>query len=909
MKTNTPLTSPERVRTSVAISGIDRSTPDDIVKDGACSTLHNMRYNAEAWRPMHQHKARAVTLSNGNAVSGSRFEILYNHPADNDDVYIARRTLRQGNDRSKYIICRYNVSDNTHTDIATFNLLPKVSHFGNVLMFNIGDKTDYYILEGSMYKEVSSNLPLPTITISQSNWTRYDLGYRYFSVNKEFHWSTNTPLSPKNLYLESSYPLSDLITKIKNHSTGAEFEVTTYQNLYNIDQETTIPTKRDGKIWGNLCFIVAYKMDDGSIIQVSPMHLAVRDSNLRKYNISKVTRGDIRESTGMTQSNTGASDKCMWVVSNPVPISKTTNSTLTDNSPEFCPIYHRNISLRINIPESVTNESSLVSSITIYSTRLSAPFDILKYRDIKENNTEGVPLSKIFNSSDLLDSPFYLLKEYLKTEISDNTINLDITPEMLEDMLTNEIYSPTGLNSLTASVSYDYNNRLHIGSPIVDYLASPHLSISNWFSAGGASSSFKPRRIGVSIGLNGLTKYLCPTQFTERGEMLSPYSQIISIPDTSVKSFLSQIQGSPVVTLPCSYSYGNGYAYYVKPPTNEYQFPVIDLQSGAGTIDASLIQSEPIQQPNRLQVSESNNCFSFPYTLSYRVGSENNRILAMQSAAIKIGDEQVGALPLYVFTEEGIYALRAGESTLYAAVNPINHDRIINPSTISINGAVAYITEKGVHILTGEGSKVISTPIHNADGIPDIDFLKSCVFLAPKQFNEIVLLNSRGTNTKTHYVYNLDYGYWSTRELDGTKINTDELVDNTNGVIYDLNDEDESTHLPCSIVTRPIKLGNVEYKRLETIIPRLSVGEYDCVSDFVLDASDDGKTYRNALSDDERHLGYGFISPLVYRRIPYSAKYYRVTFNLYYYEGEDGFAPSITHIDFEWYRRFGRRMR
>lgn len=36
----------------MAISGLDRSTPDDIVKDGACKELHNVRYKDNAWRPV-----------------------------------------------------------------------------------------------------------------------------------------------------------------------------------------------------------------------------------------------------------------------------------------------------------------------------------------------------------------------------------------------------------------------------------------------------------------------------------------------------------------------------------------------------------------------------------------------------------------------------------------------------------------------------------------------------------------------------------------------------------------------------------------------------------------------------------------------------------------------------------------
>jgi hypothetical protein len=157
------------------------------------------------------------------------------------------------------------------------------------------------------------------------------------------------------------------------------------------------------------------------------------------------------------------------------------------------------------------------------------------------------------------------------------------------------------------------------------------------------------------------------------------------------------------------------------------------------------------------------------------------------------------------------------------------------------------------------------------------------------------------------YVFNLDAGYWSTRYLSGTKLNTDELVDNKN--VYDLNDEDEDVALGCKITTRPIKLGNVEYKRLETIIPRMRTTNDSIELGISLEASNDGRTYVNLYKTDS-FLGFSenINNPLVIRRVPFSAKYFKLQLNLIPVN-EDQFATSITHIDFEWYRRFSRRMR
>ena len=83
MKTTNNLTSPPREKSSVVIQGIDRSTPDDIVTDGACATLKNARFKDGAWRPVCKHKIikRGISLPLGT-------NIIYHHPAGGDGKYI-----------------------------------------------------------------------------------------------------------------------------------------------------------------------------------------------------------------------------------------------------------------------------------------------------------------------------------------------------------------------------------------------------------------------------------------------------------------------------------------------------------------------------------------------------------------------------------------------------------------------------------------------------------------------------------------------------------------------------------------------------------------------------------------------------------------------------------------------------
>ena len=261
-------------------------------------------------------------------------------------------------------------------------------------------------------------------------------------------------------------------------------------------------------------------------------------------------------------------------------------------------------------------------------------------------------------------------------------------------------------------------------------------------------------------------------------------------------------------------------------------------------------------------------------------------------------------MPLYAFTEEGIYALIAGSDTLYARISPVNYDKIINPNTLAINGAIVYITEKGVHMLTSQGTQVISTPIHDKANRPPLDFLRTCTMIYPKEHTEIILHNE-DDDRGVAYVYNINTGYWSTRDLKGRKLNTDELYNNN--TLYDLANEDESKALACSIETRPIKLGDVEFKRIESIVPRIATNSDVTMLQMSLSGSTDGTEYMPMRSVDIE-FDANRVNPLLLRRTPFSARYFKFSFH-FKPESNQTFNPSISHIDIEWYKKLRHRMR
>jgi hypothetical protein len=173
----------------------------------------------------------------------------------------------------------------------------------------------------------------------------------------------------------------------------------------------------------------------------------------------------------------------------------------------------------------------------------------------------------------------------------------------------------------------------------------------------------------------------------------------------------------------------------------------------------------------------------------------------------------------------------------------------------------------------------------------------------PKEHNEIILHNEDDINGIA-YVYNLDNGYWSTRTLNGNKLNTDEMFYNNS--LYDLANEDENKAMYVSIATRPIKLGDVEFKRIESVVPRMASNNHDLDMDIEITGSVDGSNYEELRSAGST-IRSGKVNPITIRRTPFSAKYFMMYF--YLYPSGDTFNPSFSHIDIEWYRKLRHRMR
>ena len=247
-----------------------------------------------------------------------------------------------------------------------------------------------------------------------------------------------------------------------------------------------------------------------------------------------------------------------------------------------------------------------------------------------------------------------------------------IRPDLL---IHEEVLSPdnTTLLSTGAHVSYIHNKRLHIANLKKKLFPGFPLSL---FNVGNKNAET-------------VSAYICTYLKTERGEckvvwhgksnyFFNQLSPLISYPDSNaykmeivVKSEKTRYKGSFLLT---ASEYENRADYL------DETLSAITLENdslpASTPLDIPLSENDTYTQPNILRVSELENPFVFPSEQTYTIS--NGEITGIATITAALSEGQFGEFPLYVFTEEGIWALQNGNGIVcYGAQHQLNREPIL----------------------------------------------------------------------------------------------------------------------------------------------------------------------------------------------------------------------------------------
>ena len=860
--------------TTLSIKGLNTSMPDLTVPDGACEVLNNLRFRDGSWQNVGAIQEVAnIPLPEDVVYRGSHFEFLGVHEVEGVNHYIGKGVV-ESEDDAGYI----------YDDLYLFA-------YANGAWSRLGDAVvSIYATATSAAEALATDIrvtPFGNVLIVQceskmSHFIWSDGSYRLFTMPR--------PVSIEEKII-SSTPLKCDLTKGYMRAW----------NLMDTDTKDILHPANDGNSdewWGEICYLVAYRMKDGSILSPSNLRISCSEgADNSEYPPLIIGRGIMGTDEFYSALMVGGS------------LNNTTLPDTTKRLRTFKP------AITITIPEGV--DDKLIDRVAVYSTRVNNIYDFdkiasLAYINSLEDLTDINSLQKVYASAFYADNklpeqPFYLIKEIALEAFSGNrTCEVELGYDMFKNITTSsQIYEPTQVHTIRAEAIYDYNNRLHYGnmtSKLFKHL--PNMEIVR----GSEVNSAKELVERVSLKDVNAVAYSFPMAIVNQADSTKVRTPaIISYPDYRAESIeiaaiwdenTKAYGTNPAWKIGLKPAMANNFAYHIFPSSVSLKYPTT-LISKDDSLDYSpsiATTTSTFSEPNRIQVSAPNNPFSLPFQNSYAVGNEGSRVVAMNTVADSLVDSNFyGNYPLYIFTSDGIFALRAGSGeVLYADTEIINHDRLVNPNTIALNGSVVYACEEGLKALAGRQAVRISADIDTKDG----EWLnwEKAQFGVNWRFGE--LLCKIGADS---YIYNVGAGVWSSRnDVEGSLVGRYTGVALTTGrlSICDITEEDmEETEI--TLITRPLKFESLGFKMIDTMIARL---DSTMPSDWMIkvEESNDCKRWR-VVKNVEASLNFSNVG---LRRLTQSAKFFRITLS-----GMVRSITTISQIDIHLQDRYNNKLR
>lgn len=698
-------------------------------------------------------------------------------------------------------------------------------------------------------------------------------------------------------------------------STGGELALTESQNEY----------------WrGEIAYFVALRASDGSIIKMSPVHIystfqqyIAYNGNVPTFSLEKGTFNDESFYKLVTQnsliSGTKYSDDKQTQEVNRFYLQW--KGSQEKDKIQYGMVYNCLFrpSATIRISDSCSDIMPVIADIAVYSTRIHTPLDVEKIVRREQNKPIGFStttdgstqlITEFFAHNDLPNEPFYRIKTIPIAEVKNGEYKFDLDYGTLQNAEHEPLFEPAlSAENLYGRTLVEYNNCLHLLNVTqrvradVSSLtpAENDTTIPNVVIRQSGTLGLDARyALGTADSFTTIFPYysIKPTGFANK----QPY--LICTDDSSDNEIMfigaKTDDSYPVFKrIGLSLSSSLAKAFFINYATSgahPYSEIVIDTSTAETSVNLSELAFTDRENVNRIQVSIPNNCLTYSYENSYYIGSDNNAIIAANSAAIEMSDAKFGEFPLYVFTEEGVFAMQSGTETLYSAIVPIAYDKAISPNTLAVNYNVLFVTARGLMALSSRGLDCLSAELNTVDNlIPE--FLRTASLVRLPKYNEVMVFN---TDDPVAYIYSLDNKVWSSRDIsNGSLLNNNEMVVDKSRII-DITDETDNAEALMSfeIDTRCAKFGSMELKRVETLAIRFESASAQCISVEIYGSVNlnSWTLIRSATVETNKDI--------IIRRVPMSAKYLR--FRIYGATTED---IKILPLDVEYYFRMLHRMR
>lgn len=272
--------------------------------------------------------------------------------------------------------------------------------------------------------------------------------------------------------------------------------------------------------------------------------------------------------------------------------------------------------------------------------------------------------------------------------------------------------------------------------------------------------------------------------------------------------------------------------------------------------------------PNKIYTSEVNNPFIFPIEGINTIGVGD--IVGISSITKALSQGQFGQFPLLVFATDGIWAMEVSDTGLYSVKQPISRDVCINAGSITqIDGAVVFVSDKGVMIIDGSSVNTLSAELDGnsfqtadirqlsdvlekealteelGNMIPVKEFMTGCMIAYDYPNGRLMFVHPQ---KQYAYIYSLYSRTWATVTSDFSGVVTDypvSYIQGKEGKVIDFSTKinwDDERKVKCTLLSRPLKLDGDMYKTMNYIVNRGAFQMPDKMA-VVVFASMDGKKF------------------------------------------------------------------
>ncbi len=346
--------------------------------------------------------------------------------------------------------------------------------------------------------------------------------------------------------------------------------------------------------------------------------------------------------------------------------------------------------------QNLTNWVDIISSIDIfissdiwlYPQDAKLQFSQITGGDIPSSLTEPKKIqpfphdnnvSRIANSLGNL----YFLKSITLSELNATASNVVIDTKNLMNVLNQEpmVDDYYSHDKITSESGFVYNNKLH--------LSGIKRSKFPGFKLGSNRTYYSDSSAAATIGIGDQPFVFYP------GKASKLYIDVYNGTQYRTKEI-------PLIQHPRL----NG-SYYIDPDLkNIINDAPLNNSTPFDVIVSFGIQNSSILELNKLYVSAHQNPFLFP--VESRITLPVGKIIAIASNTQAISQGQFGQFPLYVFTDDGIWALEVSTEGKYVARQPVSREVCINPQIMQMDSHIAFITAKGLCVLSGTDVECIS---------------------------------------------------------------------------------------------------------------------------------------------------------------------------------------------------------